>query len=335
MKKRIISLILVLVMLCLALASCGAYSLADEDIAAYATFDADSKAKFEEAWKALVIEDGDFTTDPTIRDNKVWDSIYNVIASAVTIDADKLTTGVPSGNDIIYYNYYYTAVIGEETYYFTANMKSGSTASIQLGLKAPTDFETKLAALFAGVDIKDYIYTTETVGEVKENDVVFISYSYTYNVEVKDETTGEVATKPETVKVSNERLVLTKDSSPFVNYLLEKKAAINSSSIEKFEDASTGRTYTDIKINWRAKGNEIGTATDVTYTEKQMVTDITGIERDLKDVELTYHIYPVHFITVPEFNALNFINVILDDSITFKAITRVLFGEKFDEKTEE
>ncbi len=334
MKKRIISLILVLVMLCLALASCGAYSLADEDIAAYATFDADSKAKFEEAWKTLVIEDGDFTTDPTIRDNKVWDSIYNDLASAVTSDADKLTTGVPSGNDIIYYNYYYTAVFGEETVYFTANMKSGSTTNVQLGLRAPSEFKKQLAALFAGVDIKDYIYTTETSGAVNENDVVFVSYTYTYSVEVKDETTGDVATKTETVKVTNERLVLTKDASALVNHILDKKAIPGSTtSLEKLE--SDGKTYTDIKVNWREKGKEIGTVKETSYTEKQLVTDTNGIERDLKDKELTYHIYPVHFIQVPEFSALNFVNVILDDSITFKAITRVLFGEDFEDKTEE
>ena len=332
MKKRIISLILVLVMLCLALASCGAYSIADEDLASCVSFDADAKAKFEEAWKTLVIEDGDFTTDEQTRLNKVMDSIYNDLASAVSEDAEEVKTGMPSDHDIIYYNYYYTAEIGGQTVYFnTAKMKSGSTTSVQLGLADPSDFEKQLANLFIGVDIKDYIYTTQTSGEVKENDVVFITYSYTYNAPVE----GSDATTPTTVTVTNERLVLTKGASALVDHLLTNKATINTSTIKDFEDKDTGRSYTGIKINWRADGKELGVAKDTTYTEKTMVKDITGVEHDLKDVELTYHIYPTHYLEVPEFTAENFVNVILDDGITFAAIKRVLFGEKFEEKKDD
>jgi hypothetical protein len=340
MKKRIISLILVLATLVLMLASCGAYSIANENIASFATFDADSKAKFDADLLNLVIKDGEFKNDATVRDNMTWDSIYNDLASAVSSDAEKKTTGVPASNSIVNYNYYYTYTETNSetgattTYFFTDSMKSGSTTAIQLGLRAPSDFESQIIALFKEKDIKDYIYSTDISGEVKEGDVVFISYTYTYNVEVKDETTGEVATKPETVKVTNERLVLTRDSSAFVNHLLDKKANIGK-DVEKFLDNENGRTYDSIKIAWRANGNEIGVANDVTYTEKYEVYDVSGIKRDLKDKELTYHVYPVNFIEIPEFNELNFINVILDDSITFRAITRVLFGEKFDEKTQE
>ncbi len=341
MKKRIISLILVLVTLTLALASCGAYSIADENIASFATFDADSKAKFDEdLLKNLVIANGEFKNDATVRDNLVWDSIYSDLASAVSSDAEKKLTGVPGANSIVNYNYYYTYTETNSetgattTYYFTDNMKSGSTTSIQLGLRAPSDFESQVIALFKDKDVKDYIYTTDVSGEVKEGDVVFISYTYTHNVEVKDETTGEVAPKPETIKVTNERLVLTRDASLFVNHILDKKANIGK-DVEKFLDNANGRTYDSIKINWRANGSEIGSVKDVTYTEKKEVYDVNGEKRDLKDKELTYHVYPVNFIEVPTFDELSFVNVILDDSITFRAITRVLFGEKFDEKTQE
>ena len=340
MKKRIISLILVLVTLCLMLASCGTYSIADENIASYATFDATAKEEFNQALLNLIIEDGEFKNDATVRDNLVWDSIYNDLASAVSSDAEKKITGVPTANSIVNYNYYYTytetnSETGEtKTYYFTDNMKSGSTTTIQLGLRAPSDFESQIIALFKDKDIKDYAYTTDVSGEVKEGDVVFISYTYTYNVEVKDETTGELATKPETVKVTNERLVLTRDASAFVNHILDKKANVGK-DVEKFSDEASGKTYDSIKINWRANASEIGTAKDVTYTEKKEVYDVNGGKRDLKDKELTYHIYPVNYINVPDFNELSFVNVILDDSITYRAITRVLFGEKFEEQTQE
>lgn len=339
MKKRIISLILVLVTLTLALASCGAYSIADENISSYATFDADSRAKFEADLMNLIIKDGDFTSDPTIRDNKTWDSIYSDLAAEASADAEKKTEGVPAANSIVNYNYYYsfTETNSETgattTYYFTDNMKSGSTASVQLGLRAPTDFESKLIALLKDKDIKDYAYTTDVSGLVKEGDVVFVSYTYTYTVDVKDETTGETAPKTETVKVTNERLVLTRDTSPLVNHILDKAASVGK-DVEKFTDAATGRTYDGIKINWRANKDKIGTVTDVTYTEKREVYDVYGEKKDLKDKELTYYIYPVNYIEIPAFDELSFVNVILDDSITFRAITRVLFGEKFDEKEE-
>ena len=121
-------------------------------------------------------------------------------------------------------------------------MKSGITASVQLGLRAPKDLESKLIALLKDKDIKDYAYTTDVSGLVKEGDVVFVSYTYTYTVDVKDETTGETAPKTETVKVTNERLVLTRDSSPLVNHILDKAASIGK-DVEKFLDNTCVRWY--------------------------------------------------------------------------------------------
>ena len=330
MKKRIISLILVLVMLCLALASCGAYSIANEDITSYTSFDADAKSKFEAAWATLVIKDGDFTTDPTTRFNKVMDSIYEDLANAIAEDATELKTGVPNGRDIVYYNYYYTMETeeGKTVYFSTANMKSGSTSKFQLGLEDPSEFQKQLIALITDKDIKDYIYTTETSGTVAEGDVVFITYTYTVSETKEDGSVVE--SKP--VTVTNEMLKLTKDSSALVNYVLEKKSSINA-TIEDFKDGAT--SYTGIKINWRAKGEALGSAKNTPYETETKIKDITGTEYDLNGKELTYYVYPSHFIDIPDFTKENFINVILGDSITFSAITRTLFGEKFEEKTAE
>ena len=121
MKKRIISLILVLATLVLMLASCGAYSIANENIDSFATFDADSKAKFDADLLNLVIKDGEFKNDATVRDNMTWDSIYNDLASAVSSDAEKKTTGVPASNSIVNYNYYYT--------YTETNSETGATTT--------------------------------------------------------------------------------------------------------------------------------------------------------------------------------------------------------------
>ena len=75
MKKRILSLILVLVMLMLTLTSCS-YNFANDDMSNYVTVD---KAAFEDALKKLVVEDGDFTTDPETRAQKVEETIRNTL----------------------------------------------------------------------------------------------------------------------------------------------------------------------------------------------------------------------------------------------------------------
>ncbi len=330
MKKRIISLILVVVIAALALTSCG-YSFAKDDLSAYAEFT--DKAGFEAAWKTLVIEDGDFTTDEELRAKKVMDSIYADLAAAIKETAETKTEGVLQGHDILYYCYYCTADFdGETVVVFASNMKASSTVSVQLGLGDPTNVESEIAKLVAGVDLKDKVYTTETSGTVKEGDVVYVSYTYTHQVEVKDETTGEVATKPETVNVTNERLVLTRDASPLVNHILDKNAGI-SVPVDNIE--IEGKSYTGIKVNWRAKGEAIGSFKDTTYTEKKTVTDVNGKSRDLNGKELTYYIYPVHYMSVPEFNATNLVNEILTSGITIDAMTAILFGKDYADKTDD
>ena len=74
MKKRIISLILVVATLLLTLAGC-AYSYAKDDMTKYATFD---EGAFFTALNNLVIADGDFGTDETKRQEKVIVDLQNM-----------------------------------------------------------------------------------------------------------------------------------------------------------------------------------------------------------------------------------------------------------------
>ena len=169
--KRIISTILVVCMLALALVGCG-YSLADDKMTNYATFSSD---KFEELLKKILIEDGDFTTDPATREAKVLENIYSAIASAVKTDAEKEKEGTPGERDVVYYSYYATAVFEEVTAYFYADkMKSGSPASIQL--RPGNDFgkdelSAKIAALVATHDFSNFAYSSVSSGKVEEGDV--------------------------------------------------------------------------------------------------------------------------------------------------------------------
>ncbi len=341
MKNRIISLILVLVISVLALASCG-YSYAEDDLSLYTTYKGNDAVK--EALKKLVIDDGDFTTDPEKRANKVVDSIYADLAASIKEDGEKLTEGVLSGHDILYYSYYVTATFDEkEAVLFAQNMKTDNAASVQLGLGAPSALETKLAELLvaqglvkpaegeATGDLKDKTYTSTTSGKYSEGDVVYVTYTVTYEKKVTDPETGEEGTTTATETYTNERITLTKDASPLVNHLLEKKASVGV-SVDSLDDATSGKKYSGIKVNWIAKGNELGTVVDTTYTEKKEVTDVSGTKRDLNGVALTYHIYPVHYMAVPEYTAENLINEILGSSITIDSITAILFGRDFSEK---
>lgn len=331
MKNRIISLILVLVISALALVSCG-FSFADDDLSAYATF-AD-KTAFENALKTLVIEDGNFTNDEETRAKKVLDAIYSDLASSVKNTGEHKTSGVPGAHDIIYYSYYCTADFdGETAVLFASYMKADNAAGMQLGLSDVTELGEKMSALLSGVDLTDKVYKTETTGEINEGDVVYVSYTYTHQVEVKDDKTGETATKEETVKVANERIALVKDSSDFVNFLLEKNKGIGK-SVENY-DGADGKDYTGIMINWRSTGEELGTVTDTTYTETKTVTDVNGKPRDLKDKELTYHVYPTYYISVPEINATSLINDVRGSNLSFDYVTELLFGKDFADKTDE
>ncbi len=339
MKKRIISLILVLVMLCFVFASCDSPSIANEKIASYASLK--NKEDFEAALKALFVDDGEFSTDDGTRVNETWDSIYSDLASVLTKDGDKLTAGTPSKNAVVYYNYRYTytetnAETGvSTTFYFNDNMKSDKSVSVMLGLRDLTDLEKQLKDVLTATKIDDYVYSTSTTGKSRENDVVYVSYKYTETVVVgTDEATGNpiTETKP-SVTVTCERIELKKGVSAFADYLIDKD--INKTTIENFEDPVTKTKYEGIKIDFLASGNEICTAKEVTYTEKNEATDIYGKKHDLKDRELTYYVYPVNYVEVPEFNAESFVNVILDDSITYQAVTRVLFGEYFEDQSEE
>ena len=98
--------------------------------------------------------------------------------------------------------------------------------------------------------------------------------------------------------------------------------------------------YTNIKVNWRANNADpIGTVVDTPFDEKTEVTDSTGTKRDLKDVELTYYVYPVYYTEIPEYTAEVLIDKILGEDLTEDSIYEILFvkqlSELDDDATEE
>lgn len=338
MKKRIISLILVVVMSVLALASCG-YSFAEDDMTQYATFSAE---EFLNAIKEFDIKDSDFTEDEETRAKKVLDKLLTTLAGKADT-ADHKTEGTPGANDIIYYCYYVTAKINEVEYLFmTENMKveeAKKMDSFQLGLNYyDNDLTEKIVALFNNFTFdKDNTYTQVTDGKVENGSIVYISYERVYD-ETKDSTVVSV-----TETASAHRVVLD-ETNPFHKLLLEKNPTVGttvSGSIEvKGDDfaenalfESTKGTYSKIKIEWVEKGVELDTVDDTTFdvATNKPTTIYTGSDKnkDLKDVELKYHIYPAYFVETPALTAENIINEVYGESITSDSLATIIFGEDY------
>ncbi len=332
MKKRIIAMFLVVVMSVLTLASCG-YNFAKEDLSAYATFTEEQRKAFEDAIMKVIIEDGEFEDDPTVRLNKVLDNIYASLASKVDED-DKKTEGTAGVHDMIYYCYYVTATFDEkEVVLFASNMKTDSAGKVQMGMLEAEGLEEALIAALAGFDFTDKAYKTETSGTVEAGDVVYVSYTYSYT-----ETVDGVE-KDKSVTFTNRRVVVGEDAATFEGYLKGQTVGASISDF-KLTDSELGEvSYSGTKVNFIARGDEFTTVKDVTFDESKSVKDVEGVSRELKDKELTYHIFPVHYVPVEEFSAQSLINTIFADSITYDAVCSVLFGEDFadfdDAKKEE
>ena len=330
MKKRIIGLILVVAMLTLSLVSCG-YSFAKDDLSAYATFSAENKAAFEEALKKLIIEDGDFTTDSATRENKVLDNIYATLANSAD-KTDKKTTGVPGARDLVYYCYYVTADFdGVEAVLFASNMNTSNAVNVQLGTSDLDKVADAVATALKTFDFTDKAYSTETTGTASEGAVVYVSYTYSYKV-----TGSDGVEKEESGKYVNDRIVVAaapaegQTATSLASYLCGKEVNKSLDKVTITEEGKGEVSYSGIKINWVSKGEEVTSFTDVTYAdEDKNVTDTNDKSRNLKGKELTYHIYPAHFVSVPEFNATNLVDTILGKDIEIEIICQLLFSEEY------
>ena len=333
MKKRIISLILVAVMSVLALVGC-AYSYADDDMNAYATFD---KAAFETALATIVLEEGDFAVAE--RDGRVADAIAKALAAKADKE-DHKTEGAPKVNDTVYYCYYVTATIKDVSYIFlTENMKveeASKMDSVQYGLNfIDDDVLAEIEEKLAGFEFtEETTYSQVTTGTVKNGDVVYISYTREY-----DNTTGtEGEVGKETQTATTHRIVID-ENNPFHKALIGKDVAKTLDEIKITDgDATTNGTYTKTKVEWIEKGAEAFTVVDVTYdaaTNKPSTLYTTTKNQDLKGVELTYHVYPAYFVETPAYTAQTVINEIYGSNISLSTAATILFGTDYTEGEED
>ncbi len=326
MKRRIIGLILVVVMLTLTLAGCASYSIANDDLSGYTTDFEANKALFDKIFAKIVIEDGDFGTDDAERAKKVIENIYTSFASKADTD-DKKTEGKIGAYDLLYYCYYVTATIeegGATEYFYMDSMKEASAIKLQLGLTDEDD-EIAEAIRAAFVDFEfasDNRYSTKSAGTTKPGDIVFVSYKYT----VATDEGGESPSKT----VTNQIVTVGEGTDTFAGILNGK--AVGTALTDEYTMTETRGTvtYTDVKINWIANMYEDKA---ITFThvpdEKTEQKNAEGTKRDLNGKTLTYHVFPVSYVSVDEFNATNVINVLLGDDITPDAFYSIIFGDEY------
>ena len=185
MKKRIISLILVVAMAILTLTGC-AYDYAKDDMSLYATIHPED---LYNSLHALLIDDDGFGVDEDERDARVLDAIANAILGK-TDATEKLFAGKVGEYDALYFCYYATDADGN--IFFANKMNESSPTKIQIDSTPFNDSSsitsdanlTKefIKAVSDGVlsieDIASYIYNTSAATVVGKGDAVSISYDW-------------------------------------------------------------------------------------------------------------------------------------------------------------
>ena len=262
MKKRIISLILVVAMAFLTLTGC-AYNYAKDDMTKYAALDTEA---FYNALQALNITDGDFGTDEDARKVKVQDAIAQAILK-ITDTTDKKFAGKLEKFDSLYFAYYATDDMGNV--FFAGKMDETKLTNVQLGLSTLEGLNKLISeGALSLEDVASYIYSTSAASVVGNGDVIALSYEKTW----KDGETDKSETKDNvyfTVVTNGESNV-----KALSEFLVGKQVGVNLGDVTLDETAgeiTTTYTYKNVKVESIVKDNSTVTVADgdkvfVTYT---------------------------------------------------------------------
>ena len=233
MKKRIISMVLVVVMLALMLVSCG-YKFTNKDMTENAKFaDGVTLAQFKEMLKNLEVEDAEFGNDTKTkqRNDLVNDYIYKVLESAVktTTTSLQLKDGEIDDNDIVVYAYYavYTRDVNKKDdkgndvkdeqgnvvkesktdVIYVAKMTSSPTVKIGYSDETLSELDAGLRdalqnAIANENDFTKYVYDTkgnivEYIGTAN-NVKAYVTYTKTYYVLAENDTAAQTEGETET-----------------------------------------------------------------------------------------------------------------------------------------
>lgn len=348
MKKRILALALVVVTLVLALTGC-AYRYDKKDMSKLATVD---KAALEAFLKDIEIEGSDFgpfdKNGDAARNYKVLEEIDSRLAAK--INSSKLTAGSYALRQKISYSYYWTYTEVKNgvttTYIFdTAKMSTASdkvsalTAIPVYGADGASETELKTEdaltkAIFAaivGKDVTEYAYKTETATttEIKDGDLVFVTYSYSYTDATGAKKTVTANYEPITAKKLGEGAT----AASIADLLGGKKISEVKSTADdpkKFTDPTLGEcSVNSISAHFVAEGKQI--PVEFTVEAEKKVKDIFGAEITIpKDAKVDYLVYPVDAKAFPAQTAQNVVELIFGENITVDSLP--YFSENEDMK---
>ena len=300
MKTRIFSMLLVVVMLVVSLAGC-AYSYEKDDMDNYVEFNLEA---FKAAIADLKIEDATFGHSESERQKKVVDAIITSLAGLVdaTDTSNRVTDKVIGDNDLLYYCYYVTGVDKDDKAFtgYAASMKQSAAVKLQLGLSTTKDLAAKIEAKILegdNWDFKDKAYDTSATSStaVKAGDLAYVTYTVT------DAEGVEVTYTNARVLAAAEAPAEGAEATSFEQHLIGMKPTVKVEADKKFGTD----TYSDVTVNWIVnKGEEI--AIDDYKPESKTEIEVVGSKTkvDLKEAKsLVYHVYPVYFIDVVEYNS--------------------------------
>ena len=259
MKKRIISLILVVALAFLTLTGC-AYNYAKDDMSDYATLD--TKA-FYDALQALSIKDGSFGTVEADRLVKVDDAIAQAILKVTDATAKKYQ-GKVEKYDSIYFCYY--AEDGMGNVFFASKMDESKPTNIQLGLSTLSDFNKLVSdGLLTVEDIATHLYHTSSASVVGKGDVISLTYTKTWLDGTETKTEEKV--QEYVVIGENDKLAEKLIGAPVGVELPEFKLTVT----DTVSNADVEYTYTGTKVESIVKDNSTDKVADgdtvyVTYT---------------------------------------------------------------------
>ena len=336
MKKRIIAFVLVVVMAVMALVGCGttAFNYASEDLTKYAKFEAETFAK---ELAAIEIEDFDFTTDETVRRQKVLEKIYNTLTDKVVAYGDnRVVNGLIGERDVVYYNYYATVVDDKNvthTIFFDAmeedridNNDYKSSHVIELGkiTDDSSDFKKKLAAALSGKTLSGAYSTESNQGTPLKNLPNGTKLVISYTVNVIDDNKNKVEAESKTVThevvtVGSENALLTEVLKAEYNNTVGNVATFkDGAKTFSVKNGEKTYTYSSVKVEWKVTSDvEEFASFSVEYsdTDSSVVKDVNNKDVALKGLTVTYHIYPVSIVHVPVYDATSLLKYILGSSI--------------------
>ena len=189
--------------------------------------------------------------------------------------------------------------------------------------------------------------------KVKDGDKLVISYTVSYNEKTSEgqEVVKKQTTAYETVTINANDPFLSKfiekDSVAEIGGQLEVYDSVDEESgdvkttktvkvkVENEDGSFTNYTYTDVKILWKVEGDAepIATFKYTPYKSDKKVTadQLGGAQNNLKDVELTYYVYPSYYLSVPSAEEFKdgkaILTYILGSGITEESLD--VFGEDY------